>query len=59
MVKLGFALIKTCVTTMNFAVIVNGAPMGHNCPMRGICQGDPISPHLFMIRFEALSSLLS
>jgi hypothetical protein len=59
MVKLGFALIKTCVTTVNFAVIVNGPPIGHICPIRGICQGDPISPHLFMICFEALSSLLS
>jgi hypothetical protein len=62
--RLGFAprwiqLIMNCVKTVNYAVIVNGIPMGRIYPTRGIRQGDPISPYLFLICAEALSSLLS
>jgi hypothetical protein len=63
MCKLGFSprwtqLVMTCVRTVSYSVIVNGKPVGNFRPSRGIRQGDPISPYLFLICAEALSSLL-
>ena len=62
--RLGFApawikLIMMYVSSANFAILGNGIPMGEIVPTRGIRQGDPISPYLFLICAKALSSLLS
>jgi hypothetical protein len=51
-------LIMMCVTSAQYAVLVNGSPCGNITPSRGIRQGDPISPYLFLICAEALSSML-
>lgn len=64
MVKLGFdlrwiTLIMECVTTMTYAMVVNGNPVGHIIPSLGIRQGDPLSPYLFLLCTKALSSMLS
>jgi hypothetical protein len=64
MVAMGFAeewvkLIMMCVRTANYSVLVNGIPVGKIWPTRGIRQGDPISPYLFLLCAEALSSQLS
>jgi hypothetical protein len=40
-------------------VVVNGQSVGNIVPSGGIRQGDPISPYLFLLCIEALSSLLS
>ena len=49
MEKLGFVdkwrkLIMQCVTTVTYAIKINGSPRGHIIPSRGIRQGDPLSP---------------
>jgi hypothetical protein len=51
-------LVMTCIRTMTYSVVVNGNPVGNIQPSRGIRQGDPISPYLFLICAEALSALL-
>lgn len=61
--RLGFArrwikLIMACVQTVSYSVIVNGSPVGRIKPSRGIRQGDPISPYLFLLCAENLSALL-
>jgi hypothetical protein len=38
---------------------VNGEPRGHIYPIRGIRQGDPISPYLFLLCMEALSAVVT
>jgi hypothetical protein len=64
MVKMGFEarwvqIVMTCVTSVHFAILVNGSPGEWFRPSRGIRQGDPMSPYLFLICAEVLSSLLS
>jgi hypothetical protein len=57
--KLGFTpdciqSVMTCVTCVRYAVRVNGELTEPVIPSRGIHQGDPISPYLFLLCTEGL-----
>ena len=63
MEKLGFPEIWVdrvmgCVTTAHFSVLINGTLYGNFSPCRGLRQGDPISPYLFLLCTEGFTSLL-
>jgi hypothetical protein len=49
---------KTCISTVQFSVLVNGSPEGFFGSSQGLRQGDSLSPLLFLLIMEVLSRLL-
>ncbi|KAG6627018.1 hypothetical protein CIPAW_15G093400 [Carya illinoinensis] len=63
MQQIGFAkkwieLIMFC-KPVTFSILINGEPIGLILPSRGIRQGDPLFPYLFLLGTEGLITLLN
>ena len=63
MQKMGFGdkwieWIKWCISTTSFSMMDNGTPKGFFQSSRGLRQGDPFLPYLFVIAIEVFSSFL-
>lgn len=51
--------VMLCVTTVSYKISFNGTTVGPIQPNRGLRQGDPVSPYLFLFCVEGLSHSLS
>lgn len=63
MIKLGFdtqwiQLAMETVCTTSYFVLINGEPQGYITFARGILQDDHLSPYLFILCVERLSSMI-
>ena len=52
-------VIMYCITSSSMRLIWNGQPTEEFLPTRGIRQGDPLCPYIFVFFMERLSHLIS
>ena len=61
--KMGFretwcSWIRTCISTVQFSVLFNGSPANFFGSSRGLRQGKPLSPLLFLVMIEVFSRMV-
>ena len=51
------AIIMDCISSSTVSILFNGGKLDSFSPSRGIRQGDPISPYIFILYLEYLGCL--
>lgn len=62
--RLGFSeswinMIMLCVRSVSYSIKINEEPKGFINSIRGLRQGKPVSPYLFLLCTDGLTSLLT
>ena len=63
MIQMGFndrwvALIMECISSITYSLLINREPFGEIKSSRGIHQGNPLSPYLFLLCLEGLHRMI-
>ena len=48
-----------CITTISYSILINGIAYSNIIPTRGLLEGDPISPYIFLLCVDGFSFLIS
>ena len=61
--RMGFGVrwcrwIRTCISTVQFSVLFNGSPADFFGSLRGLRQGNPLSPLLFLVMMEVFNKMI-
>lgn len=51
--------IRAILSSSKISVLVNGSPIAEFSPCKGVRQGDPLAPYLFLLIGEVLSKLIT
>lgn len=51
--------VMSCITSVTYSILFNGEAQGLITPQRGIKQGDPLSPYIFIMCSQVFSGLCS
>jgi len=52
-------LIMSCIPSTSISILFNGGKLNPFKPLRGLCQGNPLSPFLFILCMEYLGFLIN